>query len=102
MKGMVLVIVHPDYVRPGKSRGRDKEDRYLIEYYEELLQYVKNKDNYWHSLAREVAEWWRRRDASEIRFNKNEDPCIEGPAAKNGVITCIKLVNNEVMFEVEN
>jgi len=102
MNGMALVIVHPDYIRPGESRGRHKAGRYSIKYYEELLQYVKNKDNYWHALPRDVAEWWRRRDASGIRFDKNGEPYIKGPAAKDGLITWIKLVHDEVIFEVDN
>jgi len=100
MNGMALVIVHPDYIRPGGGRG--KESGYSIEYYEELLQYVKKKGSYWHALPREVAGWWRRRDASEIRFDENGKPYIKGSAAKDGVITRIKLVNDEVMFEVKS
>jgi len=100
MNGMALVIVHPDYIRP--DGGRHKESRYSIEYYEELLRYIKNNGNSWHALPRDVAEWWKRRDNSEVRFDKNEEPYIKGPAAKDGVITWIKLVNDEVIFEVEN
>jgi len=102
MDGMALVIVHPDYIRPGESRGRDKEGRYSIEYYEELLQYVKSKGDYWHVLPRDVAEWWRRRDSSEIRFDENGKPYIKGSAVKDGVIVWIKLVHDEVIFEVDN
>jgi len=102
MNGMALVIVHPDYIRPAKSRSRDKESRYSIEYYEELLQYVKKKGSYWHALPRDVAGWWRRRDNSEIRFDENRKPYIKGTAAKDGVITWIKLVNDEVAFKIES
>ena len=100
MNGMALVIVHPDYMRPDGCRR--KESRYPIEYYEELLQHVKNEDNCWHVLPREVAGWWRRRDNSEIGFDENGKPYIKGPAAKDGVITWIKPVNDEVIFEGEN
>ncbi len=100
MNGMALVIVHPDYIRSGESRGEHEESRYPIEYYEELLRYLRKKDHYWHALPRDVAGWWRRRDNSEIRFGKNGEPYIKGPAARDGVITRIKLVNDEVVFEV--
>ncbi len=63
---------------------------------------MKCKGNYWHASPRDVAEWWRRRDTSEIRPDKNEEPCIKGPAAKDAVITWIKLVNDEVIFDVED
>ncbi len=102
MNGMALVIVHPDYIRQGESRGRDTESGYSIEYYEELLQHVKSKGDYWHVLPRDVAEWWKRRDNSEIRFDKNGKPHIKGLAAKDGVIRWIKLVNDEVIFDVES
>ncbi len=100
MNGLALVIIHPDYIRVG--RGRGEEGGYPIEYYEQLLQYVKSRCNYWHALPRNVARWWRRRDNSEIRFDKNREPYIKGPAAKDGVITWIKLVNDEVTFEVKS
>jgi len=100
MNGMALVIVHPDYIRSGESRGGHEESRHPIEYYEELLRYLRKKDHYWHALPRDVAGWWRRRDNSEIRFGKNGEPYIKGPAAKDGVITRIKLVNDEVVFEM--
>jgi len=102
MNGIALVIVHPDYMRPGKGRGRSKEGGYSIDYYKELLQHVKNKGNYWHGLPRDLAQWWRRRDNSEVRLGENGEPYIKGPAAKDGVIGWIKLVNDEVVFEVEN
>ena len=100
MNGMALVIVHPDYIR--SSGGGRKRGRYPIQYYEELLRYVRKKDHYWHALPRDVARWWRSRAASEIIPDKNAKLCVKGPAAKDGVIRWIKLVNDEVMFEVKS
>lgn len=83
---MVVVIVYPDYMRPGEGRGRDKEGRYSIGYYEELLQYVESRDNYWHAIRQDVAEWWRKRDTSEVGFDKDGESYIKRSAAKDGVI----------------
>ena len=109
MNGMALVIVHPDYLEVssreyGVRRKNNPSERslaisrgkYPIEYYEELLRYVKDKSNYWHALPRDVARWWRKRDASEIRFDKNGEPYIEGPAAKDGAIAQAELVNDKL------
>ncbi|MCK4330062.1 hypothetical protein KAX02_09495 [candidate division WOR-3 bacterium] len=104
MNGMALVIVHPDYIEvsrkdsPGEISFAISRGKYPIKYYEELLRYVKNKSNCWYSLPRNVARWWRKRDKSEIRFNKNGKPYIEGPAAKDGAIAWAKLVNDRLVL----
>jgi predicted glycosyltransferase len=55
--GMVLVNVHPDYVRFDHPGGSAFE--FPSGYYEELLAYVreKYKGKYWHQLPREVADY---------------------------------------------
>ena len=63
---------------------------------------MKDKGNYWQALPQDVAQWWRRRDASEIKFDRNGEPYIKGPAAKDGVIAWIKLINDKVVFKVES
>jgi len=99
MNGMALIIVHPDYIRAGGGRG--KESGYPIEYYEELLQYMKNKDGCWRALPREVARWWRRREVSEITPDGIREACIRGPALKDGVVARIRLVDDQVTFELD-
>ena len=49
-----------------------------------------------------VCDWCTRRDTSKIKFDRNIEPYIKGPAAKDGVITWIKLVNDEGTFEVKS
>jgi len=88
LNGLVNIIVHPDYIFKGKR----------IEYYCQYLEYLKSKDNIWHSLPHDIAEWWSRRDASEIRFGSNGKPYIEGPAAEDGVIATAELVDNKLDF----
>lgn len=56
--GMVLVNVHPDYVRfAGEPAGRQT---YPVEYYETLLNEIKRRyeGSYWPALPREVASWF--------------------------------------------
>jgi len=57
--GMALLNAHPDYMNfGGGARGLEE---YHVELYKELLRYVRDKysGQYWHALAREVAEFWR-------------------------------------------
>jgi hypothetical protein len=51
--GMVLLNSHPDYLlKPGG-----------MAVYEGLLGAMARRANCWRALPREVADWWRRRDA---------------------------------------
>ena len=53
--GMVLVNTHPDYMTFG---GKILQDEYPARYYQELLEYSKQKYQglFWSALPREVAE----------------------------------------------
>jgi hypothetical protein len=57
--GLVTVLVHPDYV---VSEARLRQ-------YDELLGFLGALEGGWHALSRDVARWWRRREAllSETR-----------------------------------
>jgi hypothetical protein len=54
--GLVNIIVHPDYVVDGRALDR----------YEAFLAYLAEHDDGWHALPRDVARWWRERDALSI------------------------------------
>jgi hypothetical protein len=49
-RGLVNVLVHPDYV-----------DGQRLDVYDRLLAYLKGQAGGWHALPREVASWWRLR-----------------------------------------
>ena len=70
---MILVLTHPDYAR----------DQMLAEGYRKLLGQFAGDETVWHVLPREVAAWWRQRDASTIRLD-GENWVIDGPAASRG------------------
>ena len=90
LNGLSNIIVHPDYIF--------KDDR--IEYYCQYLEYLKSKASVWHALPRDVADWWRKRDRSEIRFDSDGIPLIEGPAAKDGVVAQARLVEERLELVV--
>ena len=50
-QGMALLNVHPDYLRAPEN----------FAIYERFLQVMKERENYWHALPREVARWWKLR-----------------------------------------
>ena len=57
--GMVLLITHPDYMNG--HNGRCTIDEYPMEFYKELLDYVRCKyeGQYWHPLPKEIARFWK-------------------------------------------
>ena len=59
--GMVLLTTHPDYMC---FDGTEKAwDEYPVSYYEQLLEYVREKyrDVFWSALPRDVARFYRAR-----------------------------------------
>lgn len=54
--GMILLIVHPDYLLKSLNWNL----------FIELLQKIKNKENYWYALPKEVASWWRARNQTQL------------------------------------
>jgi peptidoglycan/xylan/chitin deacetylase (PgdA/CDA1 family) len=71
--GMALVLSHPDYAR----------DQRVADGYRELLETFYDDDTVWHALPREVAQWWRQRDASKL-CRDGDGWRVEGPASDRG------------------
>lgn len=59
--GMALLVTHSDYMN--SKKGRCEIEEYPIQFYEELLDYVKRKyeGQYWHALPREMARFWKEK-----------------------------------------
>jgi peptidoglycan/xylan/chitin deacetylase (PgdA/CDA1 family) len=55
LHGLVELLTHPD---PGYLGDRAKRDLYV-----EFLDAIRERPGLWKPLPREVAEWWRQRDA---------------------------------------
>lgn len=53
--GLVQLLTHPDPGYLGDPKKRD--------FYREFLDVVSERPGLWRALPREVAEWWRNRDA---------------------------------------
>jgi hypothetical protein len=52
--GLALVNVHPDYLVEAAGRG----------VYTDFLEDMACRDDRWHALPRDVARWWRAREAA--------------------------------------
>lgn len=86
LNGLSNIIVHADYIF--------KDNR--LEYYCQYLEYLKSKASVWHALPRDVADWWRKRDESEIRFDSDGRPYIKGPAAEDGIVAHAEVLNGKL------
>jgi len=49
-----LLNTHPDYLK----------DKKLWNMYATFLDALAEKDDFWHALPHEAADWWRERDAT--------------------------------------
>src|SRR5207248_4380030 len=78
--GLVVINAHPDYIN---SRVR-------LQQYERFLLYMKQRCAMWHALPREVAAWWRARDASVISMDRNGG-VVSGPASSSAWIASLTL-----------
>jgi len=69
--GMVLLIVHPDYIN--FSNSQTGKDEFPASRYEELLNYVKTEyaGLYWPALPREVAAYIAQTKPAIIRATKS-------------------------------
>ena len=64
--GMVLVNVHPDYMCFGDNKPCVGEFKASL--YADLLDYIRTKyeGEYWHALPRDMARFWKSRDAGIV------------------------------------
>jgi hypothetical protein len=89
-RGMVLVIIHPDYMFSQKNLG----------HYERLLAFLTEQESVWHALPMEAARWWKERAASEIVPLK-ESVLIKGPCGAKGSILWAERNGSELFYSDE-
>lgn len=70
--GMALLTVHPDYLDNGSARN----------IFAGFLREIKDHDDYWNALPREVTRWWRLR--SEIPFDVSDPQVAHGSVFIDG------------------
>jgi hypothetical protein len=78
--GLVLINVHPDYMTTDQR----------LRQYEEFLVRMKQRASMWHALPRQIARWWRDRDASALEIRDGE-PAVTGAAAGRAAVAPLRL-----------
>jgi len=85
-KGMVLVNTHPDYLIKDN----------LLNIYKEFLIRIRQENDYWHVLPKEVSEWWAQRAKRNIKKIDGEWKIY--PPLADASIGIIKIKNGELNF----
>jgi peptidoglycan/xylan/chitin deacetylase (PgdA/CDA1 family) len=78
--GLVTVLVHPDYVVSSERLCQ----------YDELLAFLGALEGGWHALPRDVAHWWRRREARTAPLVERGSLDDSMPEASRAGVTWIK------------
>ena len=89
--GLMSFIIHPDYIQEKKAEETFKN---LLDY---LAMYC-DVNRIWHTLPKEVAEWWRLRSQMKL-IEINGQWKIVGQNSERAKIAFAKLENNEVVYE---
>ena len=88
--GLASFIVHPDYILD--EPARHTYHRLLAE-----LSRMREEENIWIALPKEVNRWWRDRNAMTLR---NKDGCwiIEGPGSEHATLAFATLQDGELVY----
>jgi hypothetical protein len=87
-RGLVNVLVHPDYMTPERLR-----------LYEGLLAFLADQEGGWHALPRDVAAWWRTRDALRCVVEADGDVRVEGAGAGAAEVAWARIHGEEISYE---
>jgi hypothetical protein len=91
--GLISVLVHPDYVI--EPRAQDLY-RSLLSYLAEL----RDENNIWAPLPRDVADWWQQRNQLEL-VCKDGQWRVEGPGSERARIAYAYLGDSDVTYSLE-
>lgn len=92
--GIMSFNIHPDYIIEDRARG----------VYRELLAELcrlRDSENVWIGLPREVNHWWRQRDAMTLQ-RRGDQWVVEGQGKERARIAFATVQNGEIAFEVMN
>jgi len=90
--GLVSFIIHPDYVNEGWSGSV-----YLALL--EFLASLRDEAEFWFPLPREVADWWRTRDALQLVRNGAEWRVV-GDGADRARVAFARIEDGVVRYRV--
>jgi len=92
--GLLSFIIHPDYTIPAKA----------TRLYEDLLAWLaelRDGDDMWLALPRDVNIWWRRRSAMRLE-DRDGRWTIMGNGSNEAVLAFATLKDDQLHFELES
>ena len=87
--GLVNVIVHPDYVI----------DEARLALYERFLVFLAAQPGGWHALPRDVAHWWREREALAVAQGPDQQPRLSGSSDYDAQIAYAHERGGQIVFD---
>jgi len=87
--GLINVIVHPDYV----------VDEARLALYERFLAFLAAQPGGWHALPREVARWWREREALAVERGPDHRPRLAGSSEYDASIAYAHESGGQIVFD---
>lgn len=92
--GMMSFIVHPDYIIEDRARGVYRD--LLTE-----LARLRDDENMWIALPREVNRWWRQRDAMTLE-RRGDQWVVEGQGKERARVGFATMEDGKLRFEIMN
>lgn len=90
--GLISFIVHPDYLN--EQRARDSYKALL-----EFLASLRDKDEVWTALPRDVANWCRQRSRMEL-VRRGGEWHVEGPGSERACVAYASLAGDTVTYSL--
>jgi hypothetical protein len=90
--GLISFIVHPDYIIEKRAR----------EVYEDLLDYLaelRDQENLWIALPKEVDDWWRQRSQMKL-VHRDGSWQIEGAGKDRARIAYAHLDGERLVYSI--
>lgn len=91
--GLLSFIVHPDYASSARASSL----------YEDLLAYLadlRQNDDLWIALPREVDAWWRERSSLQVELHDDRWNIV-GEGSDRAVLAFARLDAGELVYELE-
>jgi len=90
--GLMSFIIHPDYIIEPRARAT----------FEALLDHLaqlRDKENVWTALPREINQWWRQRAAMKL-VKSGSTWHIEGQGSERARIAWATILGGHLSFEI--
>jgi hypothetical protein len=91
--GLMSFIVHPDYIIEPQARATFEA---LLDH----LAHLRDTENVWTALPREINEWWRQRAAMTV-VRTQDGWQIEGAGAERARIAWAREIDGKLFYSVE-